>query len=140
MARDSAPQTKVGPDGVNALGIEYIEAAAAQLEGRVMRTPLVKAEKLSALTGADLWLKLESLQYTGAFKERGALVKLLKLSDDEKKRGVIAASAGNHAQGVARHAKALGVPATIVMPATTPDIKIRQTRAFGVSHSRRPRL
>lgn len=107
-----------------------IRAAAARIAGRVMRTPLVRAEKLSALTGADLWVKLENLQYTGAFKERGALNKLLMLSDAARARGVIAASAGNHAQGLARHAKALGVPATIVMPATTPDVKVRQTRAL----------
>ncbi len=96
-----------------------------------MRTPLVRAEKLSALTGADIWLKLENLQYTGAFKERGALNKLLLLSAEDRARGVIAASAGNHAQGVAYHARALGVPATIVMPVTTPDVKVRQTRALG---------
>jgi threonine dehydratase len=104
--------------------------AAARIDGRVMRTPLIRAEKLSAMTGVDIHLKLESLQYTGAFKERGALNKLLALSADERARGVIAASAGNHAQGLARHAKALGVTATIVMPATTPDVKVRQTRAF----------
>ncbi|MFZ5617355.1 MAG: threonine ammonia-lyase [Pseudomonadota bacterium] len=107
-----------------------VRMAAQRIEGRVARTPLVRAGKLSAVTGADLWLKLESLQYTGAFKERGALNKLLTLNEADRKRGVIAASAGNHAQGVARHAKALGVPATIVMPTTTPDIKVRQTRAL----------
>jgi threonine dehydratase len=105
-------------------------AAAARIDGRVMRTPLIRAERLSALTGADIHLKLESLQYTGAFKERGALNKLLSMSAEARARGVIAASAGNHAQGLARHAKALGVAATIVMPATTPDVKVRQTRAF----------
>ena len=104
--------------------------AARRIEGRVMRTPLIRAEKLSAMTGADLHLKLESLQYTGAFKERGALNRLLAMSAGERARGVIAASAGNHAQGLARHARALGVAATIVMPATTPDVKVRQTRAF----------
>lgn len=108
-----------------------VRAAAARIRDRVLRTPLVRAEKISALTGADVWLKLETLQHTGAFKERGALNKLLRLSEAEKRRGVIAASAGNHAQGVARHAKALGVCATIVMPKTTPDVKTRQTRALG---------
>ncbi len=108
-----------------------VEAAAARIEGHVMRTPLVRAEKLSALTGADIWLKLECLQYTGAFKERGALNKLAQLTDAERARGVIAASAGNHAQGVAFHARALGVAATVVMPVTTPDVKIRQTRELG---------
>lgn len=107
-----------------------VVAAAARVEGHVIRTPLIRAEKLSALTGADIWLKLESLQFTGAFKERGALNKLLALSAAERARGVIAASAGNHAQGLARHAQRLGVKATIVMPTTTPDVKVRQTRAF----------
>ena len=108
-----------------------VRAAAKRIEGRIKRTPLVHAERLSAMTGADIWLKLENLQYTGAFKERGALNKLMLLSDEERARGVIAASAGNHAQGVARHARTLGVPATIVMPLTTPDVKIRQTKELG---------
>jgi len=108
-----------------------VQAAEERIKGRIMRTPLVRAERLSALTGADIWLKLENLQYTGAFKERGALNKLLLLSDEDRARGVIAASAGNHAQGVAYHARALNVPATIVMPVTTPDVKVRQTRALG---------
>jgi len=108
-----------------------VHAAAARIKGHVKRTPLVRADKLSSLTGADIWLKLENLQYTGAFKERGALNKLLCLSDDEKNRGVIAASAGNHAQGLACHARNLGVAATIVMPETTPDVKVRQTRELG---------
>jgi len=106
-----------------------VVAAAARIQGRIMRTPLIRAERLSALTGANIILKLESLQFTGAFKERGALNKLLAMTAEDRARGVIAASAGNHAQGLARHAKALGVAATIVMPATTPDVKVRQTRA-----------
>ena len=113
--------------------IEDVQAAKARIEGRVMRTPFVVAEKLSAMTGVNIWLKLENLQYTGAFKERGALNKLLKMSDGERGQGVIAASAGNHAQGLAFHAKALGVSATIVMPTTTPDIKVRQTRELGAN-------
>ena len=108
-----------------------VHAAAVRLKGHIKRTPLVRADRLSALTGADIWLKLENLQYTGAFKERGALNKLLCLSEDEKQRGVIAASAGNHAQGLALHARNLGVAATIVMPETTPDVKVRQTRELG---------
>ncbi|GJL93868.1 MAG: threonine ammonia-lyase [Hyphococcus sp.] len=108
-----------------------IAAAAQRIEGRVVRTPLLRAEKLSAMTGVDIWIKLENLQYTGAFKERGALNKLLQLTDAERKRGVIAASAGNHAQGVALHASKLGISAVIVMPVTTPDVKIRQTRELG---------
>lgn len=109
---------------------EDVRQAAKRIEGRVQRTPLVRAEKLSAMTGADIWLKLEILQYTGSFKERGALNKLMLLSDEERARGVIAVSAGNHAQGVARHAEALNIPAVIVMPTTTPEVKVRQTRAF----------
>lgn len=108
-----------------------VAVAARRIGGRVNRTPLVQAQKLSELTGADIWLKLENLQYTGAFKERGALNRLMTLSDDERHRGVIAASAGNHAQGLARHAQALGVPAVIVMPVTTPDVKVSQTRRLG---------
>jgi len=108
-----------------------VAAAAMRIEGRVMRTPLVRAEKLCAITGADIWLKLENLQYTGAFKERGALNKLLQLTGAEKANGVITASAGNHAQGLAYHARALGIAATIVMPETTPDVKVRQTRVLG---------
>ncbi len=108
-----------------------VRAAAERIAGRITRTPLVRAEKLRLLTGADIWLKLENLQFTGAFKERGALNKLLLLSEADRQRGVIAASAGNHAQGLARHAQQLGVPAVIVMPVTTPDVKVRQTRALG---------
>ncbi len=108
-----------------------VAAAAERIAGRIKRTPLVHARKLSALTGADIWLKLENLQYTGAFKERGALNKLMRLPAEDRRRGVIAASAGNHAQGLARHAQDLGIHATIVMPITTPDVKVRQTRDLG---------
>ena len=108
-----------------------VRDAAVRIAGRVKRTPFLRAEKLSALTGADIWIKLENLQYTGAFKERGALNKLLTLTESEKRRGVIAASAGNHAQGLAYHASLLDIKATIVMPETTPDVKIRQTRDLG---------
>ncbi len=111
--------------------VNDVRAAAARISGRVARTPLIAAPKLSAMTGANIWLKLECLQYTGAFKERGALNKLLILSEAERAAGVVAASAGNHAQGLAFHARALGIAATIVMPTTTPDVKIRQTRELG---------
>jgi threonine dehydratase len=107
-----------------------VVAAASRIAGHVIRTPLIRAEKLSALTGVDIRLKLESLQFTGAFKERGALNKLMALGPADRARGVIAASAGNHAQGLARHAQRLDVRATIVMPVTTPDVKVRQTRGF----------
>ena len=111
--------------------IADVNAAAERLQGQVLRTPTIHAARLSAITGANIWIKLESQQYTGSFKERGARNKLLLLSDAERARGVIAASAGNHAQGVAYNAKALGIDAVIVMPTTTPDVKIRQTRDLG---------
>ena len=105
--------------------------AAERLSGRILRSPLIRAEKLSAATGVDIWMKMENMQFTGAFKERGALNKLLQLGDNARKAGVIAASAGNHAQGVAYNARALGIHAVIVMPTTTPDVKVRQTRELG---------
>ncbi|MEM8986224.1 MAG: threonine ammonia-lyase [Pseudomonadota bacterium] len=97
----------------------------------VLRTPFLPAGKLSDLAGCNLWVKYENLQYTGAFKERGALAKLKSLSAEERARGVIAASAGNHAQGVARHAALLGLKATIVMPEHTPIVKVQQTESLG---------
>jgi threonine dehydratase len=111
--------------------IDAIREAAARLKGRVERTPMHHSRNLSKATGADVWVKYENQQLTGAFKERGALNRLLQLSNDERKRGVIAASAGNHAQALAHHAQALGVPTTIVMPAATPNVKVEQTRARG---------
>ena len=113
------------------VSLEDINAAAAIIEGAVVRTPMVRAGALSDRFGADIYLKLETLQRTGSFKDRGALVKLLSLTPDQAKRGVIAISAGNHAQGVAYHAQRLGVPATIVMPEGTPFNKVARTRAFG---------
>lgn len=110
---------------------EQIQAAAELTFGQVVRTPSVYSGPLSAATGAEVFLKLETLQRTGSFKDRGALVKLLGLSVDEAARGVIAVSAGNHAQGVASHAARLGIPATILMPEGTPFTKIRRTEAFG---------
>lgn len=108
-----------------------IKAAAEDIKGEVIRTPLLPAPRLSALTGADVWVKFENQQRTNAFKERGALVKLLTLTEEERARGVIAMSAGNHAQAVACHATRLGIPSTIVMPITTPHVKIAATRAHG---------
>ncbi len=113
------------------LTFDDVAAAAQRLKGAVQRTPLRRSETLSSITGADVWVKFENLQFTAAYKERGALNKLLQLSDVEKKRGVIAASAGNHSQGLAYHGQRLGIPVTIVMPATTPFVKIQQTRFFG---------
>jgi threonine dehydratase len=108
-----------------------IEAAQALLRGQVLRTPMLPAPKLSALTGAEVFVKYENLQVTNSFKERGALVKLSKLTPEERKRGVVAMSAGNHAQAVAYHAARLGIPATIVMPVTTPFVKVAATRSHG---------
>lgn len=110
-----------------------IEAAAARLEGHIVRTPCTFSQRLSAATRTKLWVKAENQQYTSAFKERGALNKLLSLSDDERRRGVYAASAGNHAQGLAYHAQRLDIPATIVMPAGTPFVKVQKTQSFGAT-------
>lgn len=114
-----------------AIGIEEIRAAAAMLRGEVIRTPFLPAPRLSALTGAECFVKFENMQVTGAFKERGAFVKLSRLGPDARKAGVIAMSAGNHAQAVAYHAQRLGIPATIVMPVGTPFVKVENTARFG---------
>ena len=113
--------------------LDVIREAARRLEGRIDRTPMHHSRALSKATGADVWVKYENLHPTGAFKERGALNRLLQLTEDERRRGVIAASAGNHAQALAHHAQALGVPATIVMPRGTPNVKIEQTRMRGAN-------
>src|SRR5207302_11517685 len=111
--------------------IDDIRAAAKRIAGAVEHTPFVHSRTLSKLTGAEIFLKFENLQFTASFKERGALNKLLSLSEAERKRGVIAMSAGNHAQAVAYHAARLRIPATIVMPVTTPFVKVEATRAHG---------
>ena len=108
-----------------------IEAASGRIKGRVLRTPAVLSESLSRATGAEVVLKLDNLQATGAFKERGAANRLSLLTPEERRSGVIAVSAGNHAQAVARHASLLGVSATIVMPKFTPTTKITRTAAWG---------
>jgi len=110
-----------------------VEAAARRIAGAVEATPFVHSRTLSRLTGAEVFLKFENLQFTASFKERGALNKLLSLSADERRRGVIAMSAGNHAQAVAYHAARLGIPATIVMPKGSPNTKIRNTRVHGAA-------
>ena len=107
-----------------------------------MRTPTLRSATLSAILGADVWLKFENLQFTSSFKDRGALNRLLQLTPDERRRGVVAMSAGNHAQGVAYHATRLGIPATIVMPRFTPNVKVarhRGARGHGRAARRRPR-
>ena len=110
-----------------------IQGARRVIAGHVLRTPTFPAPPLCALTGAKVFVKYENLQVTNAFKERGACVKLAALSDDERRRGVIAMSAGNHAQAVAYHARRLGIPATIVMPVTTPFVKVKATEALGAA-------
>ena len=113
------------------ISLDDVRDAARVLEGQVERTPLRKSRTLSEITGAEVWIKFENLQFTASFKERGALNKLSRLTDAEKAAGVIAASAGNHSQGVAYHGRRLGIPVTITMPVTTPFNKVEHTRAFG---------
>jgi threonine dehydratase len=113
------------------LSLDDIRAAAARIAGAVARTPFLHSQTLSRLAGAELWLKFENLQFTASFKERGALNKLLALTDSQRRRGVIAMSAGNHAQGVAHHAARLGVRAVIVMPKGTPNSKVHGTQVLG---------
>ena len=113
------------------LTIDDIRAAAARIKGAVINTAMDYSRTLSAITGADIWLKFENLQFTAAYKERGALNAMLLMDGDKAKRGVIAASAGNHAQGLSYHGKRLGIPVTIVMPRTTPVVKVQQTEAVG---------
>ena len=113
------------------LAFDDILAAQARLRGHIERTPCRRSRTLSEITGAEVWVKFENLQFTAAYKERGALNKLLQLGENVRARGVIAASAGNHSQGLAYHAARLGIPVTIVMPKATPFMKVQQTRAHG---------
>ncbi|OOG53524.1 threonine ammonia-lyase [Polaromonas sp. C04] len=108
-----------------------IRQAAARLQGQVLNTPCVESKTLSQISGAQVFLKFENLQFTASFKERGACNKLAQLSPEERRHGVVAMSAGNHAQGVAYHAQRLGLRAVIVMPRTTPGVKVARTRGFG---------
>ena len=108
-----------------------VNAAAAAIDGRVDDSPFLRSETLSEIAGCELWLKFENLQFTGSFKQRGALNKLLSLTPAQRASGVVTVSAGNHAQGVAYHAGQLGIPATIVMPVTTPTVKAQRTAKFG---------
>ncbi|HUH09906.1 MAG TPA: threonine ammonia-lyase, partial [Brevundimonas sp.] len=110
-----------------------ILAARDRIAGQVDRTPVRHSRRLSQLTGAEVWIKFDNLHFTGSFKERGALNRLLQLTPDERKRGVVAASAGNHAQALAYHGARLGVPVTIVMPEGTPFVKVDGTRAHGAA-------
>lgn len=113
------------------LTLEDVQKAAQVITGQVEHTPMRLSRTLSQITGAEVWIKFENFQFTAAFKERGALNRLMGLSADEKQRGVIAMSAGNHAQGVAFHGQRLGIPVTIVMPENTPFVKVQHTRNFG---------
>ena len=116
---------------VATLTLADVRAAASRIAGQVVRTPTLHSRTLSQISGAEIWLKFENLQFTAAYKERGALNALLLLDPVKRSRGVIAASAGNHAQGLSYHATRLGVPATIVMPRTTPTVKVMQTESVG---------
>ena len=111
--------------------IDDIRAAHDRIADAIVRTPMQKSRTLSEIIGAEVWLKFENLQFTAAYKERGALNKLLQLTAEERGRGVVAASAGNHAQAVAYHGKRLGIPVTIVMPVGTPTVKVTQTEEHG---------
>jgi threonine dehydratase len=113
------------------VSLDDVRAAAVRIAGAVVRTPCLRSETLSRIARAEVWVKFENLQFTASFKERGALNTLLQLTDEERSRGVVAMSAGNHAQGVAYHAGRLGIPATIVMPSFTPNVKVKHTRDHG---------
>ena len=110
-----------------------VQRAAAAIQGAVLNTDFDESHTLGEILGCRVWLKFENLQFTAAFKERGALNRLLALDEGQRRRGVIAMSAGNHAQGVAYHAKRLGIPATIVMPIGTPMVKVENTRRHGAT-------
>lgn len=124
------PATTVRHNGAM-LTLQDIRDAATRLQGQVLDTPCVESKTLSQIVGAQVFLKFENLQFTASFKERGACNRLTLLSEDERARGVVAMSAGNHAQGVAYHAQRLGLRAVIVMPRFTPAVKVERTRGFG---------
>ena len=121
----------VAESSPQSLTIDDVRAAADRIRGAVVRTPTMYSKTLSDISGADIWLKFENLQFTAAYKERGALNALLLLSQEQRDRGVIAASAGNHSQGLSYHGTRLGVPVTIVMPRPTPTVKVMQTESVG---------
>lgn len=118
-------------EALAALTLDHVKAAAERIKGAVVRTPTMHSITLSKISGAEIWLKFENLQFTAAYKERGALNALLKLNEEQRARGVIAASAGNHSQGLSYHGTRLDVPVTIVMPRTTPVVKVMQTESVG---------
>ena len=113
------------------LTLDHVRAAHARIRDSIVATPTLHSQTLSKLTGANIYLKFENLQFTAAFKERGALNAILLLSEEQRNKGVIAASAGNHAQGLSYHGTRLGIPVTIVMPVPTPTVKVMQTESVG---------
>ena len=113
------------------LTLDHIRAAHGRIRESIVATPTLHSQTLSKLTGANIYLKFENLQFTAAYKERGALNALLLLTDEQRSKGVIAASAGNHAQGLSYHGTRLGIPVTIVMPIPTPTVKVMQTESVG---------
>jgi len=119
------------PFGLSEAEVEAIASRADPAWQNIAETPCLPAPKISAMTGAELFFKYENQQYTNSFKERGALAKLVSIPETDRAKGVIAASAGNHAQGLARHAALLGISATIIMPRRTPSVKVEETRALG---------
>ncbi len=129
MSQSTAPVSHAGAAPM--LSIDDVRAAADRIGDAVVRTPTLHSRTLSKITGAEIWLKFENLQFTAAYKERGALNALLMMDPATRSRGVIAASAGNHSQGLSYHGTRLGVPVTIVMPRTTPAVKIMQTESVG---------
>jgi threonine dehydratase len=131
-APKNAPPDQHASEAGLAVTPDDVRAAAAAIASSVIVTECDQSRTLSEICGCNLWLKFENLQFTSTFKERGALNRLLALSPGERQRGVIAMSAGNHAQGVAYHANRLGIPAVIVMPVGTPMVKIENTRRHGV--------
>ncbi len=127
----SSPQTSPSSSSIDSLTIDDVRAAADRIRGAVVHTPTMHSITLSQITGAEIWLKFETQQFTAAYKERGALNALLMMDETRRSRGVIAASAGNHSQGLSYHGRRLGVPVTIVMPRTTPTVKVMQTESVG---------
>ena len=124
-------QTPYPGDNAVQVTLDDVRAARGRIAGSIVRTPTLLSRTLSEIIGAEVWLKFENLQFTAAYKERGALNKLLQLTPEARAKGVIAASAGNHAQGLAYHGRRIGVPVTIVMPVSTPIVKVRQTQDHG---------
>ena len=131
MAQVSERQGATDPAESIPLTIDAVRAAAERIRGAVVRTPMLHSRTLSEISGAEIWLKFENLQFTAAYKERGALNALSLLTPVQRERGVITASAGNHSQGLSYHGTRLGVPVTIVMPRTTPTVKVMQTESVG---------